>query len=135
MQKIFSKDWIVKLLCITMALISFTAILASCSSPSDNAKEDDNIPVITNPSENKTESETTMDKDIYIVDTLEDKNGNVIQKTVFNAVTKHTYIYTFSYESNAWGVVCKDSGVVIITEDGTIISPDTLPEIPEVPAK
>jgi hypothetical protein len=107
--------------------------LVSCSS---DEKTTDEVPLVV-PNENKNDNSEslTMDKDIYIIDTLEDKNGHVIQKTVFNAVTKHTYIYTFSYESNAWGVVCKNSGVVIITEDGTIISPDTMPEIPEVPEK
>ncbi len=134
MKKIFEKGWLVKFACIAMVLICFTTILVSCS---DNQQDKvDDVPVVINPDENKTENNSVaMDKDIYIVDTLEDKNGHVIQKTVFNAVTKHTYIYTFSYESNAWGVVCKNSGVVIITEDGTIISPDTMPEIPEVPAK
>ena len=127
MYNFANRDFLIKFFCIVLALTCFTILLVSCSS--DGKTNDEPSLVVT---DNNTSNESsTMDKDIYIIDTLEDKNGQVIQKTVFNAVTKHTYIYTFEYESNAWGVVCKNSNVVIITEDGTIISPDT--SIPEVP--
>lgn len=127
MYNFANRDFLIKFFCIVLALTCFTILLVSCSS--DGKTNDEPSLVVTD--DNTSNESSTMDKDIYIIDTLEDKNGQVIQKTVFNAVTKHTYIYTFEYESNAWGVVCKNSNVVIITEDGTIISPDT--SIPEVP--
>lgn len=135
MRNFFKNEGFVKFACLLLALVLLTSILCACSASSKDQKANsDSSPETTIPEQN-TEKEQAMDKDIYIIDTLEDKNGHVIQKTVFNAVTKHTYIYTFSYESNAWGVVCKNSGVIIITEEGEIISPDTMPEIPELPAQ
>ena len=135
MRNFFKNEGFVKFACLLLTLVLLTSIFCACSSSAkDNKANNDSSQEATIP-EQSTEKEQTMDKDIYIIDTLEDKNGHVIQKTVFNAVTKHTYIYTFSYESNAWGVVCKNSGVTIITEDGEIISPDTMPGIPEMPAQ
>lgn len=139
MEDFFSKKngWMIATIALACVLvIGLVIVCVACSgsneTPDDVAPKDE---IVVPNDETKTEDPVVpIDKDIYVVDTLKDANGYVIQKTVFNAVTKHTYIYTFTYDANAWGVVCSKAQVVIVNQDGTITTPSegTEPDLPGV---
>ena len=139
MEDFFSRKngWMIATIALALVLLITLVIVCVACSGSNTTPADDVPPkdeVVAPNAQEKIEPETPLDKDIYVVDTLTDANGYVIQKTVFNAVTKHTYIYTFTYDANAWGGVCSKAQVVIVNQDGTITTPSegTEPELPGV---
>ena len=122
-------SWIVTGCAIVLILIITICALTSCSGK-DNSDE---VPNTQPPTVTKEETkEDNFDKDIYVIDIEKDSNGNVLHKTVFNAVTKHTYIYTFTYNANAWGMNVSTS-VVIVNEDGSLTVPSVENELPVNP--
>ena len=122
-------SWIVTGCAIVLILIITICALTSCSGKDNN----DEVPNTQPPTVTKEETkEDDFDKDIYVIDIEKDSNGNVLHKTVFNAVTKHTYIYTFTYNANAWGMNVSTS-VVIVNEDGSLTIPSVENELPVNP--
>jgi hypothetical protein len=117
-------SWIIHGSAFAIILVLIICLISSCSTKSDS----DNIPE----QSVETQKEETFDKDIYVIDIEKDSNGNVLHKTVFNAVTKHTYIYTFTYNANAWGMNVSTS-VVIVNEDGSLTVPSVDNELPVNP--
>lgn len=117
-------SWIIHGSAFAIILVLIICLISSCSAKSDS----DNIPE----QSVETQEEETFDKDIYVIDIEKDSNGNVLHKTVFNAVTKHTYIYTFTYNANAWGMNVSTS-VVIVNEDGSLTVPSVDNELPVNP--
>ena len=122
-------SWIIGVLSLSLILVLTVCLLCSCSeNKQDKTSENEPAPIVKQ-EENKDES---FDKDIYVIDIEKDSDGNVLHKTVFNAVTKHTYIYTFTYNANAWGMNVSSS-VVIVNEDGSITVPSVENELPVNP--
>lgn len=117
-------SWIIHGSAFAIILVLIICLISSCSAKSDT----DNIPE----QSVEAQEEETFDKDIYVIDIEKDSNGNVLHKTVFNAVTKHTYIYTFTYNANAWGMNVSTS-VVIVNEDGSLTVPSVDNELPVNP--
>lgn len=89
---------------IALLIICFSLLLCGCISV-DSAKNTDDI--------------FTDDK--YIIDILNDRYGNPIQKTVYDTSSGFTYIYTFTYEKDL-DFICKESSVTILDRNGNIIS-------------
>lgn len=122
--------WIICVLSLSLILVLTVCLLCSCNeNKQDKTPADEDVPVV-NQEENK---DASFDKDIYIIDIEKDSNGHVLHKTVFNEVTKHTYIYTFTYNANAWGMDVSSS-VVIVNEDGSLTVPSVENELPVNPA-
>lgn len=122
-------SWIIGVLSLSLILVLTVCLLCSCSgNKQDETPADETAPVVKQ-EENK---DASFDKDIYVIDIEKDSNGNVLHKTVFNAVTKHTYIYTFTYNANAWGMNVSSS-VVIVNEDGSLTVPSVENELPVNP--
>lgn len=122
-------SWLVTGCVVVLILILTICALTSCSGKDNNDEVPNIQPVVESNEGNK---EDSFDKDIYVIDIEKDSNGNVLHKTVFNAVTKHTYIYTFTYNANAWGMNVSTS-VVIVNEDGSLTIPSVENELPVNP--
>ena len=122
-------SWIIGALTLSLVLVLTICLLCSCSgSKQDETPVEDTTPVV----QQEANKDEGFDKDIYVIDIEKDSNGNVLHKTVFNAVTKHTYIYTFTYNANAWGMNVSTS-VVIVNEDGSLTVPSVENELPVNP--
>jgi Cys-tRNA synthase (O-phospho-L-seryl-tRNA:Cys-tRNA synthase) len=127
MELLTKKNVIIAASILLAIIILFTVVIIACSKDVEQPQAEESLSdvVTEEPQTGKPTNTVTIDKDIYVIDTLTDANGYVIQKTVFNTITKHTYIYTFTYDANALGIVCTKSSVVIVNQDGTISVPPT----------
>ena len=93
-----------KLISLTLVIISIVLLLSSCSDSNQNIDR----------------TEYTQDN-VYFVDIQQDQYGNTISKSVYNRVTGHSYLYTYDYEfiEDKW--VCMNSDVVSFTSSGVQI--------------
>ena len=60
-------------------------------------------------------------EDQLVIDIEEDKQGRIIQKTVYDNYTKRTYIYTFNYGMQGLECFVVSTDVVVISPSGVVI--------------